>query len=299
MDQCYHHVNHVLLLRKSSVAPAHVWYFHHMNSTRPNPAEAPRILLVEDDLTISDLVAYNLERAGYQVQQERAGRPGLEAALAGAADLVLLDLMLPGLDGLTAAREIRRRKPNLPVILLTARTDRETMLEGFEAGADDYVTKPFDMDVLLARIQARLRTTPEVVQTTKTPPQRELGNLTLDRDGRALRAGSQSVRLKPKEFALLDLLTSRTEHLFSREELTEAVWRQRYIPGSRSLDVHVRRLRSKLEDLGAELEIETIRGVGYRALVVGSTEGRPKNRRDDHADDRSKRRGEGRGGRDR
>ena len=142
---------------------------------------------MEDDVTISDLVAYNLERAGYQVQQERAGRPGLEAALAGAADLVLLDLMLPGLDGLTAAREIRRRKPNLPVILLTARADRETILEGFEAGADDYVTKPFDMDVLLARIQARLRTTPEVVQKTTTPPQRELGNLILDRDARALR----------------------------------------------------------------------------------------------------------------
>jgi DNA-binding response OmpR family regulator len=249
-----------------------------MNVTRPNPAESPRILLVEDDLTISDLVAYNLERAGYQVQQERAGRPGLEAALAGAADLVLLDLMLPGLDGLTAAREIRRRKPNLPVILLTARTDRETMLEGFEAGADDYVTKPFDMDVLLARIQARLRATPEVVRATTTPPQRELGNLTLDRDARALRAGAVSVRLKPKEFALLDLLASRPEHLFSREELTEAVWRQRYIPGSRSLDVHVRRLRSKLEDIGAELEIETIRGVGYRALVVGAGTDRGKRR---------------------
>jgi DNA-binding response OmpR family regulator len=252
-----------------------------MNAARPNPTEAPRILLVEDDQTISDLVAYNLERAGYRVQQERAGRPGLEAALAGAADLVLLDLMLPGLDGLTAAREIRRRKPNLPVILLTARADRETMLEGFEAGADDYVTKPFDMDVLLARIQARLRTTPEVVQSKTTLVRRELGNLTLDRDARALRAGSDSVRLKPKEFALLDLLASRPEHLFSREELTEAVWRQRYIPGSRSLDVHVRRLRSKLEDLGADLEIETIRGVGYRVLVVGSKAGRPKSRRDD------------------
>src|SRR5450759_1178563 len=108
-----------------------------MSSRRAQPAEPPRILVVEDDPTIADLVTYNLERAGYRVQQERAGRPGLEAALAGAADLVLLDLMLPGLDGLTAAREIKRRKPHLPIIMLTARTDRETMLEGFEAGADD------------------------------------------------------------------------------------------------------------------------------------------------------------------
>jgi DNA-binding response OmpR family regulator len=252
-----------------------------MSNSRRASAPSPRILLVEDDLTISDLVAYNLERAGYQVQQERGGRPGLEAALAGAADLVLLDLMLPGLDGLTAAREIRRRKPNLPVILLTARADRETMLEGFEAGADDYVTKPFDMDVLLARIQARLRATPEGVQTTATPAQRELGNLTLDRDARALRAGAESVRLKPKEFALLDLLASRPEHLFSREELTEAVWRQRYIAGSRSLDVHVRRLRSKLEDLDADLRIETIRGVGYRAMVGAAKANRSKSRPDD------------------
>jgi DNA-binding response OmpR family regulator len=240
-----------------------------MSSRRAQPAEPPRILVVEDDPTIADLVTYNLERAGYRVQQERAGRPGLEAALAGAADLVLLDLMLPGLDGLTVAREIKRRKPHLPIIMLTARAERETVLEGFEAGADDYVTKPFDMDVLLARIQARLRTTPEVAAPTTTPTLRVLGNLTLDRDARALRTSSRAVRLKPKEFALLDLLASRPEHLFSREELTEAVWRQRYIAGSRSLDVHVRRLRGKLEELDADLQIETIRGAGYRALVGG------------------------------
>ena len=115
------------------------------------------ILLVEDDATISELLAYNLRRAGYDVLRETNGRAGLQAALAGGVGLVLLDLMLPGLDGLTVSREIKRRRPDLPVIMLTARGERETMLKGFQAGADDYVTKPFDLDVLLARIEARLR----------------------------------------------------------------------------------------------------------------------------------------------
>ena len=122
--------------------------------------ESRCILLVEDDPTISDLLAYNLTRAGYQVLQEGNGRAGLESALNHQIDLVLMDLMLPGLDGMTAAKEVRRRKPDVPIIMLTARGERETILEGFESGADDYVTKPFDLEVLLARIAARLRRSP-------------------------------------------------------------------------------------------------------------------------------------------
>ncbi len=126
-----------------------------------------RILLVEDDPTISDLVAYNLRRAGYDVLQEHNGRAGLETALTQAVDLVLMDLMLPGLDGMAASREIVRRKPSLPIIMLTARSERETILEGFDVGADDYITKPFDLDVLLARIQARLRRAPAGIAMTR------------------------------------------------------------------------------------------------------------------------------------
>jgi DNA-binding response OmpR family regulator len=224
---------------------------------------------VEDDATISDLLAYNLERAGYEVRKERTGRGGLEAALAGRADLVLMDLMLPGLDGMTASREIKRRRPALPIIMLTARSERETMLEGFEAGTDDYITKPFDMDLLLARIQARLRVPPVTPARAQSSAGGVFADIALDRDAHALRGPEGSAALKPKEFGLLDLLLSDPQHLFPRDEIVERVWRHQYLPGSRSLDVHVRRLREKLESVSREVTVETVRGVGYRLLASG------------------------------
>jgi DNA-binding response OmpR family regulator len=228
---------------------------------------AKRILLVEDDATISDLIAYNLRRAGYEVLQEHNGRSGLQRALNSAIDLVLMDLMLPGLDGITASREIVRRKPDLPVIMLTARSERETMLEGFDAGADDYVTKPFDIELLLRRIEARLRRTPAGIPMTHgggAPATVETGDLVLDRDAHVIRTGRGEVALNPKEYDLLELLMSRPGHLFPREEIVERVWQHKYLPTSRSLDVHVRRLRSKLEQVQAEVTLQTVRGVGYR-----------------------------------
>ncbi|NLE11173.1 MAG: response regulator transcription factor [Actinobacteria bacterium] len=230
-------------------------------------SEQKRILLVEDDATISDLVAYNLRRAGYEVLQEHNGRSGLETALSSDVDLVLMDLMLPGLDGMAASREIVRRKPHLPIIMLTARSERETVLEGFDSGADDYITKPFDLDVLLARIQARLRRAP--VGIAVVGPSAEggtigTGDLLLDRDTHVIRTVTSEVSLNPKEFDLMDLLLSRPGHLFPREEIVERVWHQYYSPASRTLDVHVRHLRAKLEQVGAEVSIQTVRGVGYR-----------------------------------
>jgi DNA-binding response OmpR family regulator len=230
-------------------------------------SEQKRILLVEDDATISDLLAYNLRRAGYEVLQERNGRAGLETALSSAVDLVLMDLMLPGLDGLAASREIARRKPDLPIIILTARSERETMLEGFESGADDYITKPFDLDVLLARIQARLRRAPAggsvIGQVSEGGPV-DTGALALDRDAHLIRAAGGEAPLNPKEFDLMELLLSRPGHLFPREEIVERVWHHRYTPASRTLDVHIRHLRVKLEQIGADVSIQTVRGVGYR-----------------------------------
>ncbi len=230
-------------------------------------SEPKRILVVEDDATISDLLAYNLKRAGYEVLQEHNGRAGLQTALASDVDLVLMDLMLPGLDGMAASREIVRRKPRLPVIILTARSERETMLEGFESGADDYITKPFDLDLLLARIQARLRRTPVGVGVAGPPADGGTigtGDLVLDRDAHVIRTAHGETALNPKEFDLLELLLSRPGHLFPREEIVERVWHHRYTPASRSLDVHVRRLRAKLGEIGAEVSLQTIRGVGYR-----------------------------------
>ena len=245
-----------------------------------------RILLVEDDPTISDLVAYNLRRAGYDVLQEHNGRTGLQTALSQPVDLVLMDLMLPGLDGMAASREIVRRKPALPIIMLTARSERETILEGFELGADDYITKPFDLDVLLARIQARLRRAPAGIAVGTGAPggvptggNLGTGDLVLDRDAHTARGPQGEVALNPKEHDLLELLLSHPGHLFPREEIVERVWHQRYAPASRSLDVHIRRLRTKLERVGAGVELQTVRGVGYRLAPVadntGPTAGRP------------------------
>jgi len=241
------------------------------------PAERPisLILIIEDDATISDLVAYNLSRAGYRVRKETNGRNGLEAALSDEVDLVLMDLMLPGLDGLAATREIRRQKPDLPVVMLTARDERGDVLEGFDTGADDYVTKPFDMELLLARIQARLR---HPAPGARPPGRLEVGGLTLDHDAHALLAGPEhkAVPLKPKEFDLLALFFSNLGRLLEREEIVEAVWHHRYLPGSRTLDVHIRRLREKLQEAGRNVEIETVRGVGYRLTAETPTDPQPK-----------------------
>jgi DNA-binding response OmpR family regulator len=223
------------------------------------------ILLVEDDATISDLLAYNLRRAGYSVRQESNGRAGLAAALEPGIDLVLMDLLLPGLDGFTAGRELKRARPDLPLIMLTALGQREEMLKGFEAGADDYVTKPFDMDVLLARIQAQLRRAgPPAPAAASTPP--SITTVWLDPDSRELKGGGRSISLKPKEYDLFQLLLSAPGHLFPREEIVERVWRHRYLPGSRTLDVHIRRLRERLALVTDEVKIETVRGLGYRLL---------------------------------
>ncbi|MGI5940442.1 MAG: response regulator transcription factor [Thermoleophilia bacterium] len=234
-------------------------------------AKCRRILLVEDDATISDLLAYNLRRAGYEVLQENNGRAGLEAALTQNVDLVLMDLMLPGLDGMTISREIVRRRPSLPIIMLTARGEREAVLEGFAHGADDYITKPFDLDVLLARIEARLRRAPSGIAVVGGPAEGGTlgtGDLVLDRDAHVVRAPGGEEALSPKEHDLLELLLSQPGHIFSREEIMEHVWHQRYTPASRTLDVHVRRLRTKLGKIGAGVELQTIRGVGYRLTPV-------------------------------
>ena len=225
------------------------------------------LLLVEDDATIADLLVYNLKRAGYEVFHERDGRAGVHAALSYDIDLVLMDLMLPELDGLAASREIARHRPDLPIIMLTARRDKATILEGFEAGADDYIVKPFDLDELLARIAARLKRSadvPEAEPDVPSPWPVDLMGLTVDSDARVLKGANGETALTPKEFDLLELLLSEPGHLFSREEIVQKVWHHQYSSGSRTLDVHVRQVRARLEEVGAAVTIYATRGVGYR-----------------------------------
>lgn len=233
--------------------------------------DTKRLLLIEDDPTIAELLAYNLRQVGYEVLQERDGRAGLIAALSYDVDLVLLDLMLPELDGLSVSREIARQRPGVPIIMLTALAERDTMLSGFESGADDYVVKPFDLDELLARIAARLRRAPGPAASDDAPV--ELSGVTLDGDTHVLRTAVGEVPLGPKEHDLLAMLLSRPGHLFRREEITHRVWLQRYSPASRTLDVHVRHLRAKLDAVHAPIRIENVRGVGYR-IAVDRTDGR-------------------------
>lgn len=242
-----------------------------MECGRTASDSGPCVLLVEDDATISDLVAYNLGRAGYRVIQEYNGRAGVDTALSRNVDLVLMDLMLPGLDGITATREILRAKPRVPIIIVTALTDREKLLQGFAVGADDYVTKPFDLEVLLARISASMRRAtkggrsedPERLQAPL-----KIGELIIDTDTRCVRTNAGEVPLTPKEHSLLQLLLARPGHLFSREEITESVWHHRYISSSRTLDVHMRRVRDKLRVVQADFTVRAVRGVGYRLAPV-------------------------------
>jgi DNA-binding response OmpR family regulator len=225
------------------------------------------ILLLEDDPTISDLLAYNLRGAGYNVIQGYDGRTGLDMALSQTVDLVLTDLMLPGLDGMSVSREIVRAKPLVPVIILSALSEHETLLEGFRVGVDDYITKPFDLDLLLARVAASLRRASNLRGYRGADHNgaglRESG-LVVDNDTRSIRSKAKEVPLTPKEHALLALLLSQPGHLFTREEITEGVWHHRYLSSSRTLDVHVRRLRNKLRSVETEFTIHGVRGVGYR-----------------------------------
>ncbi len=228
------------------------------------------VLLVEDDATISDLLAYNLRREGYRVLQEYNGRAGLEVALGEAVDLVLMDLMLPVLDGMSASREILRVKPRVPIIIVSALTDRQKLLQGFALGADDYVTKPFDLEVLLARISASLRRVSGGVASAGALAEGsvQVGELVIDTDTRSLRTPAREVPLTPMEHSLLQLLLAQPGHLYSREEITESVWHHRYIASSRTLDVHLRRVRDKLREVQAEFTVQAVRGVGYRLTPV-------------------------------
>lgn len=220
---------------------------------------AEKILVVEDDVTLLETIAYNLAQEGYIVSQAGDGLAGLEAARADKPDLVILDLMLPQMDGLTVCRTLRREMA-VPIIILTARGGEVDRIVGLDSGADDYIVKPFSLGELLARIRAALRRGATVVSTRL-----ESGDLVLDLISHKVRRGDRELVLAPKEFDLLAELVRHKGAVLSRDLLLERVWGYDYVGDTRTVDVHVRWLREKIEaDAANPTRIQTVRGIGYR-----------------------------------
>ena len=218
------------------------------------------ILLVEDDRTIQIALEFALTRADYEVSVAADGEAGLEAAQACSPDLILLDVLLPRRSGLEVARALRAGGNDTPIIMLTALDQEDDKIAGLDAGADDYVTKPFSTAELLARVRAHLR---RKRIKDEPPPIIETGELHIDtRAARVLVAG-EPIRLRSKEYTLLVALASREGSLCTRPWLTERVWGETFLPTSRTLDTHVRRVR-RLIDVHGWTYIHTERGMGYR-----------------------------------
>jgi two-component system response regulator MtrA len=225
-----------------------------------------RILLVEDDPSIRELTAIGLRAAGYTVDEAADGRAALERFAATGPDAVVLDIMLPILDGLAVCRRIRVDS-SVPIVMLTARTDAFDVVAGLEAGADDYVRKPFEMPELLARLRVALRHAGDAV--TDRPV--TLGPLVIDERAHTVRRDDVDIALSHTEFRLLLELARRPGQVFSRELLLERVWGYDYLGDSRLVDVAIQRLRSKVEREPAKPElIHTVRGAGYKAVVPPS-----------------------------
>ena len=219
---------------------------------------AGRILIVEDEAAIARFVELELRHEGYQVDKAEDGRAGLEQALAGQYDLVLLDIMLPALSGLEVLRRLRREK-DTPVILLTARDTVMDKVSGLDMGADDYITKPFAIEELLARIRTALRKRP-----AKAPePVLTLGPITMDTARRQVRCNGQAVELTTREFDVLRLFLENPEIVLSRETFLSRVWGYDYVGETNVVDVYIRYLRSKMDAACGKSLIHTVRGVGY------------------------------------
>ncbi len=221
-----------------------------------------RILIIEDESPMAEALRFSLEKEGYQAEIAADGNAGIRTFEETGADLVLLDLMLPGIDGLEVCRRIRSRS-SVPIIMLTARDTDVDEVVGLEMGADDYVTKPFNTRKLLARIKAALRR----IETSAAEPtgRMERGDLVMDRDRHEVFLGGKPVHLTPIEYRILEALMAAGGKALTREQLLETAWQGDFYGSYKTLDVHVRRLRSKIErDPGSPSYITTVRGVGYR-----------------------------------
>jgi DNA-binding response OmpR family regulator len=241
------------------------------------PERARRALIIEDDADIATLVGMYLGEAGFQVNYASDGADGLAAFIRERPDIIILDVMLPSMDGYEVCRRVRQIA-STPVIMLTARQREEERIVGLDLGADDYVTKPFSPRELVSRARAVLRRA--ATNTTQTPAERPsqltLGDLTVRLDARRVELRGQTIDLTPKEFDLLVTLASAPDHVFSREELLSRVWGFDYLGDSRTVDVHIGTLRKKIERAPEWLyHIRTVWGQGYMLETEPASAGGP------------------------
>jgi two-component system response regulator MtrA len=223
-----------------------------------------RVLIVDDDTAVAEMLGIVLRSEGFDSMAVANGDDALPAFHEFRPDLVLLDLMLPGRDGIDVCRELRRES-GVPIVMLTAKSDTVDVVLGLESGADDYVVKPFKPKELVARIRARLRRPDD-----EQPETLEVGDVSIDVAGHVVRRGEDVIGLTPLEFDLLTCLARKPWQVFSREELLERVWGYRHAADTRLVNVHVQRLRSKVERDPERPEIViTVRGVGYKAGAGG------------------------------
>ncbi len=229
-----------------------------------------RVLVVDDDATVAEVVQTYLARAGFAVERVADGRTALERAGQWSADLVVLDLTLPDIDGLDVCRRLRENRADLPVIMLTARGDEDDRVLGLQTGADDYVTKPFSPRELVLRVQSVLRRATSTPEATGEPSVLVDGTLRLDSVGHQAFLGGDELSLTTREFDLLAFLLAHPRRAFSRDELMREVWGWEY-GDQTTVTVHVRRLREKIEaDAGHPTRLVTVWGVGYRWDPDGS-----------------------------
>lgn len=224
--------------------------------------ETPNILVVEDEAAIREMLNFSLGKAGFEVHEAADARQAQDMMEKTVPDLVLLDWMLPGISGVDLANKLRqaKRTQKIPIIMLTARGEEENKIKGLEAGADDYVTKPFSTRELIARINAVLRRS----GTDGEGDILEAGSLKLDTVGHRVTVDNQPLELGPTEFRLLHFFMTHAERVFSRSQLLDQVWGNHVYIEERTVDVHIRRLRRALETHDCDKFIQTVRGAGYR-----------------------------------
>lgn len=218
------------------------------------------VLIIEDDQTIRETLAYNLKAAGFTISTAADGISGLEQAIAEKPDAVLLDLLLPKLDGLAVCEKLRRQNHSARIIMITALGTDSDKIRGLTVGADDYITKPFNFEELLARLRAQLRHAPGKAEHSIIT----FGDVKIDPQKHELRVKRATVEIKPKEFLLLLTLAANPKTLFSRQQLSDLIWGASYMRSSRTIDVHINRLRSHVEKLSDFNFIKTVHGLGYR-----------------------------------